>query len=137
TQSAISLPFPRPAIPIPVPHVLPPGQVFDCHTGTTLPGTSVANPGSSADATVKRAYVEEEAVAKFYWDIFKRDSIDGHHMTLISSVHYAVKFNNAFWNGSHMPYGGGDGQVYTHFTLGCDGIGPELRHAGTQHILAL
>jgi Zn-dependent metalloprotease len=116
---------------------LPLGQVFDCHTGTSLPGIPVPNPGSSADATAKRAYVEEEAVSKFYGDVFKRDSIDGHHLTLISSVHYGVKFNNAFWNGSQMTYGDGDGQVFVDFTLGDDVIGHELTHGVTQYSLAL
>ena len=137
TMTAISLPFPRPPFPFPLPHRLPIGQVFDCHHGTTLPGAAVANPGASADSTVKRAYVEEESVARFYWNIFKRDSIDGHHMTLISSVHYGVKYNNAFWNGAQMTYGDGDGQVFLDFTLGDDVIGHELTHGVTQHSLGL
>ena len=137
TLTAISLPGPPIPSPPPAPHAPPAGQVFDCHTGTSLPGTPVGNPGSSVDATAKRAYVEEEAVAKFYWEVFKRDSIDGHHMTLISSIHYGVKFNNAFWNGSQMTYGDGDGQVFADFTLGDDVIGHELTHGVTQHSLAL
>ena len=137
TTTAISLPFPRPPFPFPLPHRLPIGQVFDCHHGTTLPGAAVANPGTSADATVKRGYVEEESVARFYWNIFKLDSIDGHHMTLISSVHYGVKYNNAFWNGAQMTYGDGDGQVFLDFTLGDDVIGHELTHGVTQHSLGL
>ncbi|WP_295631408.1 M4 family metallopeptidase [Novosphingobium sp.] len=137
TMTAISLPFPRPPFPFPLPHRLPVGQVFDCHHGTTLPGAAVANPGASADPTIKRAYVEEESVARFYWNVFKRDSIDGHHMTLISSVHYGVKYNNAFWNGAQMTYGDGDGQVFLDFTLGDDVIGHELTHGVTQHSLGL
>lgn len=137
TLATISLPIPIPPIPVPAPHQLPPGQVFNCHTTMTLPGTAVANPGSSADATVKRAYTEEESVAKFYWNVFHRDSIDGNHMTLISSVHYGVKYNNAFWNGTQMTYGDGDGQVFVDFTLGDDVIGHELTHGVTQHSLAL
>jgi len=135
TLTAMSLPIPH--LPVPAPHAPPPGQVFDCHTSMTLPGSPVSNPANAADATAKRAYVEEEQVAKFYWDIFKRDSIDGHHMTLISSVHYGVKFNNAFWNGSQMTYGDGDGQIFVDFTLGDDVIGHELTHGVTQHSLAL
>jgi Zn-dependent metalloprotease len=137
TLTAISLPFPRPPFPFPLPHRLPVGQVFDCHHGTTLPGAAVANPGTSPDGSIKRAYVEEESVARFYWNIFKRDSIDGHHMTLISSVHYGVKYNNAFWNGAQMTYGDGDGQVFLDFTLGDDVIGHELTHGVTQHSLGL
>src|SRR5262249_9443413 len=78
TQTAISLPLPHPRAPSP--HVLPPAQVFNCRHHTSLPGAPVANPGSSTDATAKRAYDESESVAKFYWDIFQRDSIDGQHM---------------------------------------------------------
>src|SRR4051812_24890564 len=48
TLTAMSLPMQQRAVP--AAHGLPQGQVFDCHTGTTLPGTAVANPGSSADA---------------------------------------------------------------------------------------
>lgn len=135
TQTAISLPLPRP--PSPHPHVLPPDHVYDCQHHTSLPGAPVANPGSSADATAKRAYNESEAVAKFYWDVFQRDSIDGHHMTLLSSIHYSEHFNNAFWNGTQMTYGDGDGQVFVDFTLGDDVIGHELTHGVTQHSLGL
>jgi Zn-dependent metalloprotease len=137
TQTAMALPLPRPPIPFPRPHPLPPANVYDCHHTTSLPGAPVANPGTSTDATAKRAYNESEAVAKFYWDIFKRDSIDGNHMTLISSIHYSTKFNNAFWNGSQMTYGDGDGQVFVDFTNGDDVIGHELTHGVTQHSLGL
>jgi Zn-dependent metalloprotease len=58
-------------------------------------------------------------------------------MTLISSVHYLTNFNNAFWNGSQMTYGDGDGQIFVDFTLGNDVIGHELTHGVTQHSLAL
>ena len=36
----------------------PPVLVSDCNQGTTLPGTPIANPGSSADGTAKRAFDE-------------------------------------------------------------------------------
>ncbi len=134
TLSLAALPpaFPPPG-PFPKIHFLPSCPVYDCHHGTSLPGAPVANPGMSADATVKRAATETEAVAKFYWDVFKRDSLDGHHMTLISSVHYSTNFNNAFWNGAQMTYGDGDGKVFVDFTLGNDVIGHELTHGVTQH----
>ncbi len=137
TQGVIGLPLPRPPIPFPRLHLLPAAHVFNCHNTTTLPGAQVANPGSSADGTVKRAYGESEGVAKFYWDVFQRDSIDGNHMTLVSSVHYSSNFNNAFWNGTQMTYGDGDGQLFVDFTLGDDVIGHELTHGVTQHSLGL
>src|SRR5262249_6479641 len=50
--------------------------VFDCQHGSTLPGSPVANPTSSTDATAKRAAVETTAVADFYRSVFGRNSLD-------------------------------------------------------------
>jgi Zn-dependent metalloprotease len=47
-------------------------------------------------------------------------------MTLMSSIHYGVRYDNAFWNGSQMTYGDGDGRVFTDFTKSDDVIGNEL-----------
>ncbi len=106
--------------------------VDDCDHGTTLPGTPVANPGSSTDATAKRAFVETKAVADFYQTLFGRNSVDDLGMNLMSSIHYSVKYNNAFWNGSQMTYGDGDGNIFVDFTKGNDVIGHELTHGVTQ-----
>ena len=111
--------------------------VAACHHRQALPGSPVANPGKSADKTAKRAFVETTAVAQFYQTIFGRNSVDNAGMTLGSSVHYGVKFNNAFWNGSRMVYGDGDGNIFIDFTGGNDVIGHELTHGVTQHSLQL
>jgi Zn-dependent metalloprotease len=111
--------------------------VFDCHNGTTLPGSLVPNPGSSSDRTAKRAFVETTAVAEFYKDLFGRKSIDNAGMALLSSIHYSVNFNNAFWNGSQMTYGDGDGNIFIDFTKANDVIGHELTHGVTQYSLGL
>ena len=121
--------------------VAPPGPpavtLFDCRNGNTLPGTSVPNPGSSSDATAKRAFLETTGVAEFYKKLFGRNSIDNAGMALISSIHYSVKYNNAFWNGSQMTYGDGDGNIFVDFTKADDVIGHELTHGVTQHSLGL
>ena len=119
----------------------PPGPtsvgVYDCQQSTTLPGTSVPNPGSSADATARQAFGETTSVAKFFKEVFLRSSIDNTGMALNSSIHYSVKYNNAFWNGSQMTYGDGDGNIFVDFTKSNDVIGHELTHGVTQHTLAL
>ncbi len=53
-------------------------------------------------------------------------------MTLQSSVHYGIDYNNAFWNGGQMTYGDGDGNIFVDFTLGNDVICHELTHGVTQ-----
>lgn len=111
--------------------------VFNCNNGTVLPGTPVPNPGSSSDSTAKRAFKVTKAVADFYKQAFGRNSIDNAGMALISSIHYSVKYNNAFWNGSQMTYGDGDGKIFVDFTKSNDVISHELTHGVTEHSAAL
>ena len=111
--------------------------VYNCGHGNTLPGTPVANPGSSSDLTAKRAFTETTAVAQFYKTLFGRNSVDNAGKTLMSSVHYSVNYNNAFWNGNQMTYGDGDGNIFVDFTKSTDVIGHELTHGVTQFSAAL
>lgn len=111
--------------------------VYDCHHTHTLPGTPVPHPDTANDQSAERAAKEAAAVAEFYREIFRRNSIDDAGMTIMSSIHYGVKYNNAMWNGSQMLYGDGDSRIFTDFTQGNDVIGHELTHGVTQHTLQL
>jgi Zn-dependent metalloprotease len=111
--------------------------VYDCKHTYTLPGTLIPNPKKSPDPTAKRTFKETTSVAKFYKDVFKRNSIDNHGMTMMSSIHYGVKYNNAMWDGTQMVYGDGDGSIFIDFTKGDDVIGHELTHGVTQYSLQL
>ena len=97
----------------------------------------MANPGSSSDGTAKRAFVETSAVADFYEKLFGRNSVDNAGKTLLSSIHYSVNYNNAFWNGSQMTYGDGDGNIFIDFTKANDVIAHELTHGVTQYSAGL
>jgi len=113
--------------------VTPPAiLVFDCGHGTSLPGTQIANPGSSSDLSAKRTFDETTAVVNFYQTAFGRNSLDNAGMTLISSIHFSVNYNNAGWNGSQMRYGDGDGNIFIDFTNSNDVIAHELAHGVTQ-----
>lgn len=108
-------------------------QVYDCKNGTSLPGVPVPNAAQSTDTTLKRIATVTDDVAKFYQAVFNRNSIDGGGMTLLSSGHYGVNYNNAFWTGGQMVYGDGDGQIFIDFTNSDDVIGHELTHGVTQY----
>lgn len=111
--------------------------VFDCRQTQSLPGLQVKDAGKSEDVSVQRTYDETDRMATFLRKEFKRNSIDGAGMTLMSSVHYGKKYNNAMWNGLQMVYGDGDGELFVDFTLGTDVIGHELVHGITQYTLQL
>jgi len=111
--------------------------VYDCKHNQTLPGALVARPGSSADPTATRTSKETARVAEFFRKVFDRNSIDNAGMTMMSSIHYGVKYNNAMWNGTQMVYGDGDGAIFLDFTGGNDVMGHELTHGVTQYSLQL
>ena len=121
-------------------HALTPAPavtVYNCKQTQTLPGTPIPNPGNSADPTAKRTFKETTRVAEFYKKVFNRNSIDNAGMTMMSSIHFGVKYNNAMWNGSQMMYGDGDAAIFIDFTNSNDVIGHELTHGVTQHTLQL
>lgn len=109
--------------------------VYDANNGTDLPGEQVRAEGGaeSKDAAVNQAYDGVGATWKLFNEVYGRDSIDGNGMQLLSSVHYDRNYANAFWNGSQMVFGDGDGKVFKGFTNSVDITGHELTHGVTQH----
>lgn len=100
-----------------------------------LPGVLVRaeNQPASGDIEINEAYDGLGSTFKFYWDIFARDSIDDNGLPLTASVHFGASYDNAFWNGSQMVFGDGDGQLFQRFTISLDVIGHELTHGVTEH----
>jgi Zn-dependent metalloprotease len=100
-----------------------------------LPGTLVRREGgrTTRDPAVNEAYNYSGVTYDFYKKLFNRNSLDDKGMTLISSVHLGVNYNNAFWNGEQMAYGDGDGDVFIRFTRSLDVVGHELTHGVVSH----
>lgn len=100
-----------------------------------LPGTVVRREadGAVGDAATDEAHDGAGITRDFLQKVFRRRSIDGRGMPLVSSVHYGVNYDNAFWDGAQMVYGDGDGRVFQRFTVSLDVIGHELAHGVTQH----
>lgn len=72
-------------------------------------------------------------VYDFYKKLFNRNSIDNKGMSIISTTHYGNKLNNAFWTGSQMVYGDGDGVKYKNFAVDLDIVAHEITHGVTQY----
>jgi Zn-dependent metalloprotease len=113
----------------------PQRSIFDAGHTTTLPGTLVRSEGSapSGDAAVDEAYTGLGDTHAFYLDVFGRASIDGAGLPLDASVHYGQDYDNAYWDGTRMVFGDGDGEVFNRFTIAVDVIGHELTHGVTQY----
>jgi Zn-dependent metalloprotease len=86
------------------------------------------NQSPSADEDVNRAYDYSGNTYKFYKEVLGWNSLNNKGMQLLSTVHYGTKYNNAFWDGSEMYYGDGDGNIFNSFTSCMEIVGHELSH---------
>ena len=117
----------------------PPGgkrrTVYDARGRYELPGLLVRGEGGQAgrDHAVDEAYDGAGATYDLFRDIYDRNSLDDRGMRLDATVHYGADYNNAFWNGSQMVYGDGDGRLFGRFTAAVEVIGHELVHGIIQH----
>jgi hypothetical protein len=114
-----------------------PGAAWVVHTadhGSSLPGAAVRAAGDppSGDEAVDEAATGVTDTLSFYADELGRASYDGHGAQVVVTVHYERNYDNAFWDGSQLVFGDGDGTVFGSFTEPVDVLGHEFTHAVTQ-----
>jgi Zn-dependent metalloprotease len=114
-------------------------SIYNAEHKEDLPGVLIRSEGGRpiGGKTVSEAYNFSGSTYNFYKKIFDRHSIDTRGMRLESTVHYGEEYNNAFWNGTQMVYGDGDGEIFERFTKCIDVVGHELTHGVTQYEAAL
>ncbi|SFN75383.1 M4 family metallopeptidase [Mycetocola miduiensis] len=113
-----------------------PNRFISDAAGTeTLPGRLVRSEGEPphTDASVNEAYDGLGYTHALFCDAYSRASIDGAGLPLEATVHYGEAYDNAFWDGSRMVFGDGDGQVFSGFTRSLSVIGHELTHGFIQY----
>ncbi|MFX3675391.1 MAG: M4 family metallopeptidase [Paenisporosarcina sp.] len=109
---------------------------YNASNRTRTPGTlwldadNVLNEAYDAPAVDAHAYAAQ--TFDYYKNVHSRNSYDGNGAQLISTVHYGRNYNNAFWSGSQMVYGDGDGTQFIPLSGALDVIAHELTHAVTD-----
>jgi vibriolysin len=112
---------------------------YTANNGTTLPGTQKRAEGSAdiGDAAIDAAHNYAGNVYDYYKNVHARDSYDNAGATIKSSAHYSTSYNNAFWNGTQMVYGDGDGTTFIALSRALDVDAHELTHAVTERTAGL
>ncbi len=99
----------------------------------TLPGTLIFQEGgSSTDAAANDCYTNFGYTYNYYKTKFNRDSFDNAGSALIGTVHVGTNWVNAYWNGTQMVFGDGDGTQATYLSKSLDVVAHELTHAVTD-----
>ncbi|PQB05879.1 hypothetical protein BST85_13955 [Aureitalea marina] len=111
-------------------------QTFDMNNGTNYNNASdiTSNDTSfpSATATGVQAHWGAEQTHKYFMQRHGRNSYNGAGAVIRSYVSYANNYVNAFWDGSRMTYGDGDGVNYGPL-VSLDIVGHEIAHGVTEY----
>ncbi len=106
---------------------------------TDLPGTPAHTPGQPAtgDPAVDEAAEGIEATLAMFREVWERDSFGGKGATVSATVHYGTDYVNAFWDGTQLVFGDGDGELFTRFTAAVDVLAHEFSHAVVERTAGL
>jgi len=96
-------------------------------------GEATDNPRNAAAVD---AQFGAQTTYDFYKDVLGRDSIDGRGEKLVNNVHINTNYVNAFWDGTTMNYGDGDGRNASVLTT-LDVAGHEITHGLTERTAGL
>ncbi len=90
------------------------------------------NTTTNQDDAALDAHFGAEKTFDYYFNIHNRNSYDNLGSILQSYVHYSSSYNNAFWNGTVMTYGDGNGTTFSPLTV-LDIAAHELSHGVTEY----
>jgi vibriolysin len=109
-------------------------RVYSANNGSTTPGTLRRSEGQAptGDAHVDMNYDQLGVTYNCYQTLFGRDSYDNAGAALISTVHYGSNYVNAYWDGTQMVYGDGNGVDSIELGKDLDVTVHELTHAVTD-----
>ncbi len=113
--------------------------VYDAGGTEELPGTRArgADDPPTGDAAVDEAHDHSGVSWDLFAQVFDRASVDGRGTPLTVTVHYGRDYDNAFWDGSQLVFGDGDGEVFDRFTKPLDVTAHEFTHGVTQFTAGL
>ena len=138
-RASTPAPRPTPTVVAPGAAAVPDWTVHTARNTTTLPGTAVRGKGdpASGDVAVDEAADGIDGALRLFAEVFDRSSYDGAGADVSLTVHYGRDYDNAFWDGTQLVFGDGDGEIFDRFTKPVDVLGHELTHAVTEHSAGL
>jgi Zn-dependent metalloprotease/chitodextrinase len=109
-------------------------ETYDLNNGTNYNNATDVTSGSATfnHPTGVQAHFGAEQTHKYYMGNHGRNSYNGAGAVIRSYVSYSNNYVNAFWDGSRMTYGDGDGVNYGPL-VSLDIVGHEITHGVTEY----
>jgi len=113
-------------------------DTYNMNNTSTYSSTDFTNTSTAWTSTVqfdqvaRDAHWGAETTYDYYWNTHSRNSVDNAGYKLLNYVHYQTNYNNAFWDGTRMTYGDGNGTTFWPLT-GLDVCGHEMSHGVTSN----
>lgn len=109
-------------------------QTYDMNNGTNYNNASDITSGSTTfnHPTGVQAHFGAEQTHKYFLGKHNRNSYNNAGAIIRSYVSYSTNYVNAFWDGSRMTYGDGDGVNYGPL-VSLDIVGHEITHGVTEY----
>jgi bacillolysin len=122
----------------------PATRTYSAAGTTRLPGTAVRSKDVTSwdtDGTAAGAAVDAHAYVAAAWDYFAnvhgRRGWDGKNKGVHATVHYAARYDNAFFDGNQLVFGDGDGSDFSPLSGALDVVAHEFTHGVTAHTAKL
>jgi len=104
----------------------------------TLPGTLACADSAACGTGLLQTIHNNVSTSYDYFKVrFNRDSINAAGVTITATGNHGVAYNNAFWNGSQLAFGNGDGSLFAPLGGSLDVVAHELMHGITQNETSL
>ena len=116
-------------------------KTYDARNRNSLPGTLATDSDDNWDilgrtSPAQQAMVDAQYYASvtdsYYLGVHGFNWVDHYSQGIVSTVHLQRNYNNAYWNGTQMAYGDGDGTNFINFSGDLDVVGHELSHGVTE-----
>ena len=116
-------------------------STYDARNRNSLPGTLATDSDDNWDllgskSPAQQAMVDAQFYARvtdnYYLNTYNFNWTTHYPQGMISTVHLQRNYNNAYWNGTQMAYGDGDGTNFLNFSGDLDVVGHELSHGVTE-----
>lgn len=123
---------------------MPASRTYSSSGTTRLPGTAVRSKDPTSwdsDGDAAGAAVDAHAYVAAAWDYFAkvhgRLGWDGKNKGVHATVHYGVRYDNAFYDGKQLVFGDGDGSDFSPLAGALDVVAHEFTHGVTHHTARL